>query len=483
MNYVIKDREPADVFRFFEDISAIPRASYNEAAIAQYMKRFAEERGLWVKVDAKNNVIIKKPGSKGCEHLPTVMLQGHLDMVPATAEGVKHDWAKDPLKLKVDGDILTAEGTTLGCDDGFAIAYMMAILDRQDVVHPPLECVMTSMEEVGLLGAMALDGADLHATRMINMDAGPEGAFLANSAGGHRVAVSAASHYVPATGEAMLIHIAGLKSGHSGGMIDKERGNAIKLMGRVLYELTKVCHFNIVSLTGGAKDNVIPKECDCVIMLANADADKARAVVKRVEAEVKVELRDSDAGVRIETGAATADRMLDDASTGTVVRLSHVLPNGMVAKSLIFEKLVTASINVGVVTTEAERVLFDISVRSGEDSVGDYLSGVIADITEACGGTSTRTQGYPAFPYSPESPLRKLALDVYKEVTGKDGAAVCIHGGTETGVVQRLCPGIDTIGLGPTGGDGHTPREWVDLASFARMFEFLVTLLGRLAKE
>jgi acetylornithine deacetylase/succinyl-diaminopimelate desuccinylase-like protein len=201
------------------------------------------------------------------------------------------------------------------------------------------------------------------------------------------------------------------------------------------------------------------------------------------DSEVKVELRDSDAGVRIETSAATADRMLDDASTRTVVRLSHVLPNGMVAKSLIFEKLVTASINVGVVTTEADRVLFDISVRSGEDSVGDYLSGVIADITEACGGTSTRTKGYPAFPYSPESPLRKLALDVYKEVTGKDGAAVCIHGGTETGVVQRLCPGIDTIGLGPTGGDGHTPREWVDLASFARMFEFLVTLLGRLTKE
>ncbi|MGE5560783.1 MAG: beta-Ala-His dipeptidase [Chloroflexota bacterium] len=482
MEYVIKGREPANLYRFFEDISAIPRASGNEAAIAQHMKRFAEERGLWVKVDASNNVIIKKPGSKGCEHLPAVMLQGHLDMVPETAEGVRHDWSKDPLKLRVDGDILTAEGTTLGADDGYAIAYMMAILDRNDLVHPPLECVMTSMEEIGLIGAMALSGADLTATRMIGLDAGSEGSFLASSAGGHRVAVSAPAHYVPATGKGLRIRVGGLAGGHSGGMINKERGSAIKLIGRILYELSQQCRFGIAAIDGGFVDNAIPKECECVILVADGEADKAREIIRRVESEIKVELRDSDGGVRVEVSEAAAERMLDETSTRIVTRLAHVLPYGVMNKSMVFEGLVIGSVNIGIVRTEAERVLFDISVRSAEDSLGSYISGVIADIAEACGARYERTQGYPAFPYSPTSPVRQLALDLYKELTDKDGVVLNIHGGTETGVFQRLLPGIDIVGTGTNTNDVHTARESMDLASFGRVFEFLCKLLERMTK-
>lgn len=482
MDYIVKNREPADVFRFFEEISAIPRASGNEAGIAQYLKRFAEERGLWVKIDKSNNVIIKKPGSKGYEKLPAVMLQGHLDMVPETAENVKHDWDKDPLKLHVNGDILTAEGTTLGVDDGYAVAYMMAILNRQDLVHPPLECVMTTMEETGLIGAMALSGEDLTATRMIGMDMGGEGSFLANSAGGHHVAVSAPCRYLRATGTPLRIRIGGLAGGHSGRMIDKERGNAIKLMGRILHAIGKECSFNIASVSGGAKDNVIPRECDCVILLVEGDAAKAREIVRQVEDEVKTELRDSDAGFRVELGNATPAWMMDGESTRRVARLSQVLPNGVMSKSVIFENLVCASINIGVVTTEAQRVLFDISVRSAEDSLGSHLSNIIAEITEACGGTSERTVGYPAFPYAPESVLRKLAMGVYREMTGKDGLVNCVHGGTEAGVFQKLLPGIDIVAIGPNIGDVHTPREWADLASMGHVFAYLLKLLERLTR-
>lgn len=482
MDCVIKGREPADIYRFFEEISAIPRASGNEAAIAAYLKRFAEERGLWVKVDASNNVIIKKPGSKGCEHLPAVMLQGHLDMVPESAPGVKHDWQKDPLKLKVDGDLLTADGTTLGADDGYAVAYMMAILDRQNLVHPPLECVFTAMEETGLIGAMALAGSDLSATRMIGMDAGGEGGFLASSAGGHGVVLTVPAHWQPATGDALLIRIGGLSGGHSGAMIDKERGNAIKLMGRVLREVSRTVRFGIASIVGGAADNVIPKECDCVIVLASGDAAKAREVVARVEAELKVELRDSDGGVAIELGAAAPERVLDDAATRSLTRLCHMLPNGVMAKSMVFAGLVTGSQNLGTIRTEADQIVLHVSIRFAEDTLGDYLSTVVADIAEACGARYERTEGYPAFAYNPDSKLRQLAMDFYKEVTGEEGRIMTVHGGTETGVFLKLLPGLDIIGTGCKTADVHTARESMDLASFARAFSFLIRLLERMTE-
>ena len=480
MEYVISGREPADALRFFEEISAIPRASGNEAGIAAYMKKFAEDRGLWVKVDEYNNVIIKKPGSKGCENLPPVMLQGHLDMVPEKNQDTVHDWERDGLKLKVEGNILKAEGTTLGCDDGYAISFMMAVLDRKDLRHPPLECVMTSMEEIGLVGAMKMDTSDITAKRMIGMDAGGEGGFLASSAGGNYVFIRVPYTLETACGEGLAIHVRGLEGGHSGGMIHMEKGNSNKIMGRILYNISKECIFNIASISGGFKGNAIPRESDCVIVLAEGQKEKALEIIRATESEIKAELAFSDKGLKVLTEDASAEKVMDRKASAMITHLSHVLPNGVMMRSMAIEGLTNASLNVGVVTTEEGFVKYEITVRSAEDSLVSSIAETVKDIAETAGALCEITGGYPAFSFDPDSEIRKTVMEVYKQESGRDGVVKAVHGGTEAGVFKGKIKGLDIVGLGPTSGGAHTPEEWVDLDSYKRAFDLLVKVLDRL---
>lgn len=483
MKYVTEGRQPSDALRFFEDISAVPRASGNEAGIAAFMKKFAEDRGLWVNVDKYNNVIIKKPGSEGCEHLPPVMLQGHLDIVPEKNQDTVHDWEKDGLKLMIEGDRLTADGTTLGCDDGYALSYMMAVLDRKDLRHPPLECVMTSMEEIGLVGAMNMSGEHITAKRMIGMDAGGEGGFLASSAGGNYVFVKVPFNFVEAKGEGLSIRIRGLEGGHSGGLIHMEKGNANKILGRILYNVSKECLFNIAMISGGFKGNAIPRESDCVIMVQNGGVQRAREIIEATEKEIARELAFSDKGFKVLVGTASAEKALNLEASNTVVHLSHVLPNGMMMKSMAIEGLTNASLNVGVVTMEEGFVKYEITVRSAEDSLVHSIADVVYDIAVMAGAQCEITGSYPAFSFDPDSKLRKLVMDVYKETSGKDGVVRAVHGGTEAGVFRKLIPGLDIVGLGPNSGGAHTPDEWVDLNSYKRAFELLIKVLDRLCDE
>ncbi|MEA4919819.1 MAG: beta-Ala-His dipeptidase [Clostridiaceae bacterium] len=483
MKYVISGREPADGLRFFEDISAIPRASRNEADIAAFMKKFAEDRGLWVCVDKFNNVIIKKPGSKGCEHLPPVMLQGHLDIVPEKNQDTVHDWEHDGLKLKVEGDILKAEGTTLGCDDGYAISYMMAVLDRKDIKHPPLECVMTSMEEIGLIGAMNISGENITARRMIGMDAGGEGGFLASSAGGNYVYIKVPFNFVEAKGEGISIRIRGLEGGHSGGLIHMEKGNANKILGRILYNISKECLFNIAAITGGFKGNAIPRESDCVIMVQGGVAERAKAIIAETEKEIASELAFSDKGLKVLVGTASAEKMINLEASQKVVHLSHVLPNGMMMKSMAIEGLTNASLNVGVVSMEEGAVKYEVTIRSAEDSLVRSIADVVCDIAAVAGAECEVAGGYPAFSFDPDSKIRKTVMDIYRETTGKEGIVRAVHGGTEAGVFRKLIPGLDIVGIGPNAGGAHTPEEWLDLNSYRRAFDLLIKVLERLCDE
>lgn len=483
MEYVIHGREPADALRFFEEISAIPRASRNEAGIAAYMKKFAEDRGLWVHVDENNNVVIKKPGSPGCEHLPPVMLQGHLDIVPEKNQDTVHDWEKDGLKLQVKGDILTATGTTLGCDDGYALSYMLAVLDRKDLRHPPLECVMTAMEEVGLIGAMKIDPSLITARRMIGMDAGGEGGFLASSAGGNYVFVRVPFHYVEGRGEGLSIRIRGLDGGHSGGLIHMEKGNSNKILGRILYNISKECLFNIAAITGGFKGNAIPREADCVIMVQNGMADRAREIIAATEQEIARELAFSDKNLQVLVDTASADKMLNLEASRKIVHLSHVLPNGVMMRSMAIEGLTNASLNVGVVTMEEGCVKYEITVRSAEDSLVRSIAEVVADIAETAGAEVEITGTYPAFSFDPDSQMRRIAMEVYQAQSGKEGKVKAVHGGTEAGVFRGLLPGLDIVGIGPNSGGAHTPEEWVDLCSYERAFNLLLGILDRLCDE
>ena len=483
MEYVIKGREPADALRYFEEICAIPHGSKNEKALAEYIKKFAEDRGLWVKMDDMYNLIIKKPGSKGCEDLPPIILQGHLDMVCEKNQDVVHDFEKDPLKLKIrDGNILYAEGTTLGADDGVAIAYMMAILYRNDLVHPPLECVMTVQEEIGLLGALGLDGADLHAKRMIGMDAGGEGIFLVSSAGGGYVNYEIPFTRVPAQGQAVALSVRGLIGGHSAGMIDAERGNSIKILARTLYNLSKTCKFTISTISGGAKTNAIPRESDCVILLQQGTLEDVKASVAESEGKIKAELAFSDPDVSISVSAASADTMMDETASKKLLRALHLAPNGCQMMSKAIPGLVNASLNVGVVTTHGDKVVIELLIRNAADSLREMIADNLLDLADTIGITAYTFKEFPAFDYSAESPLRDLAMSLYEKTSGKKAEIRAVHGGTECGVFRTLCPGIDIIGFGPRKGEAHTLAEWMDLDSYNTTFQFLIKLLEEITK-
>lgn len=481
MNYIIKNREPADALRYFEELSAIPRGSRNEKAAAEYLMRFAEEQGLWAKMDNLYNVYIKKPGSAGCENLPAVMLQGHTDMVCEKNKDVEHDFEKDPLKLVLDGDILKASGTTLGADNGVAVAYMMALLSRKDIVHPPLECIFTSQEEIGLNGAAVIDPALITARRMINLDCGPEGECIAGAAGGQGMELYKTGKRVDVKGEVLALRVRGLFGGHSGGDIDKERGNANKIIARLLYNIAKETSVNIISLEGGSKENAICRECDAVI--AVGDAAKAAEIAKRIGSQIKSELQFSDAGFELICEKANADRgMFDDKFSDEMIKMLYLLPYGVVAKSMAIKDLVVTSCNMAVFITTDEEIRIIYSLRSSVDSLLADTADRVEETAKLFGAQVDKTNCYPSWEFVAQSELRDYCMAAYKETTGKEMNVRAVHGGLECGIFKSKVPDMDIVGMGPNASNAHTPDEQLDLNSFERLFNFLVKLLEMMTK-
>ena len=477
MEYVIKNREPADALRYFEEISAIPRGSGNEKAIGEYLLNFAASHGLEARMDDLYNVVIKKPGSAGCENLPPVILQGHTDMVCEKNKNVEHDFTKDGIKLIVDGDILRADGTTLGADNGQAVACMLAFLDRKDMKHPPLECVFTAQEEVGLIGAIAFDPSDLKGRRMINMDSGPEGVCVAGSAGGTTIDIYKTVKRVLFAGEAVSLKVRGLKGGHSGGDIDKERGNANKIAARVLYCIAKEMKVNLISMDGGMMMNAIPRECDAAA--AVADAARAAEIAAEVEKKVKSELEFSDPGLKItlEPMEAPAE-MISDEDTDAFLKLLYLLRTGVEAKSMVLEGLTVASQNLAAVKTQDDGRLYILcSLRSSVNSFLDVMGERIALLCREHGAEANFRPGFPTWEYVAKSETRDLLAKAYKEMTGKEMKVVATHGGLEGGAFMSKMPGLDIAAIGCNATGAHTPQEQLDLNSYKRMVDLVARVL------
>lgn len=484
MNYITAGREPFAPFRFFEEISAIPRGSYHEAAIADYLVAFAEERGLWCRRDALHNVCIKKPGAKGGEGRPAVVLQSHTDMVCEQNSGTGHDFLTQPLDLYIEEGRLRARGTTLGGDNGIGVAYSLAALDSKESAHPPLECVFTSMEEVGLTGALGFDYTLLDGRMMINMDSTPEGGLLVSSAGGCSVVIRLpvtwrAPH---ADSEMMSLSVRGLLGGHSGCDIEKERANSNKLMGRLLSRLGKAgVPFEVAGIAGGAMENAIPRECDAVICLCKDFVETALRVVAEVEAEAREQFAQSDPGIRVAAAGGNAERTFDKETTQTLVRLLNLLPNGRQSMSVSIPDLVTLSLNQAVVTTGEDCVEIAYSLRGAMGLTLDQLAADLMDLATLLGGDCARKNGYPAWEYRADSPLRDLMLAVYKELRGREGFVQAVHGGVECAVIADMIPDMDIVAIGPDIDGVHTPDEWLDLDSYGRTYEYLMAVLARLA--
>jgi dipeptidase D len=475
--------DPKPVFRFFEELTRIPRCSGSEQQASDYLVSFAKERRLEVFQDKALNVIIKKSGTAGYEKSPAVILQGHMDMVCEKSKGSRHDFSKDPLSLKVEGDILRADGTTLGADNGIAVAYALAIMDSTDIPHPPIELLVTTSEETGMGGAHALKADHLTGKTLLNIDAEDEGVFFVSCAGGVDVVSTFDTRWEDATGAALLVEVSGLAGGHSGMEIPKQRANAIKLLGRCLDEARQAGDLRIAAISGGSKSNAIAREAHAVITADAAVLGKITTAVEALAKDLSGEFAVADPDVKV-TIAPTdkAVTQLDAASTGHIIDFLAIAPNGVQSMSLELEGLVESSLNLGVLAQSGETITMTTSVRSSVDSILRDIVRRIELLAGLVGATNTRVGVYPAWSYEAESPIRDLCIKVYKDVTGHDAQIQAIHAGLECGLLKQKLPETDMISFGPNLFNVHTTDEHLSIASVSNVWEFLLRILAELKK-
>ena len=481
MEYVVKGRNPASVFRFFEEISAIPRGSYNERGVADYLEAFATARGLFCYRDAHENVLIKIPATAGLEHLPSILFQGHTDMVCEKNADVEHDFLRDPLKLYVDEKgFLRAKGTTLGADNGIAVAMMLALLDGEVAEHPAMECLFTTAEEVGLNGAHGFDYSKITARRMVNMDSEALGVITAGCAGGIRSDLCCTLHPEPFSGSALRVSIRGLMGGHSGENIKDGRANANKLMGRLL-AAARDFDFRIVSILGGSKDNAIPRECEAVLACADPDA-LADLFTEQGEAIAR-ELSRDDLSFTLSCEDCEPEAMMS--SREDTLRLTALLAcaaNGVQEMSRDVAGLVEYSRNLGVIRTEGDAVHAVFSSRSSMESRLDASIRELDALAAVTGCTAKHHSRYPGWEFSPRSALREAYAAAYRAVTGKDVIVNVIHAGLECGIIYSKLPDMDIISIGPTMQDIHSPNEALDLGATEVFWTTVERLIQDLSK-
>lgn len=474
---VLSNLEPQSVFRFFEEISAIPHGSGNTKEISDYLVRFAHERNLSYRRDELGNVIIWKEASEGYKEKEPIMLQGHMDMVAVKKPESRIDMEKEGLKLVVEGDCLFAEETSLGGDDGIAVAYELALLDAKELCHPPLECIFTVDEEIGLIGAGAIDLSECKAKRMINLDSEEEGIFLAGCAGGMRVDCRLPWKREEVQGISCQITIGGLQGGHSGVEIHKERGNANVLAGRFLLYAKQMVRFRLLEICGGLADNAIPRETR--IGLVVADPFALELAAQKFEEMIRQELCTKDPGVfcrfeMIEPGSFHTVTWEDSLKASALI---GCMPAGVQANSADVEGLVETSLNLGLMHSSEKELTLGFSLRSSYEGAKEGLKNQIFALTESLGGSSKATGNYPGWAYRKESPLREKMVQVYEEMYGKKAQVEAIHAGLECGFFVGKIPQLDCVSMGPDMQNIHTTEETMSISSVRRTWEFLCRIL------
>lgn len=477
---ILDQTEPKAVFSFFEQLCTIPRGSANTNAVSDWLVEFAKARGLWCARDAVNNVIIKKPASPGYEAASPVILQGHTDMVCEKIPGCEKDMTREGIDLVLDGDALYAKGTTLGGDDGVAVAMMLAVLDDKALAHPPVEAVFTADEEIGLLGAAALDTSLLQGKRLINLDSEDEGVFTVSCAGGAR-----ADCRIPVTrelfaGTTLRLTIGGLLGGHSGVEIDKGRANASKLLSRVLYMLRGTGEFRLCGARSGMADNAIPASAEATLV---CDEGAARAAVEEMQRVFAAEYRATDPNVRVCCEPCAAGRApMSARSTEDVIMLLLCAPNGVCAMSAEIAGLVQTSLNLGILDTEEDSVKAAFSVRSSVESEKRMLLDTLRCLTERLGGDMSVTGEYPGWAYRTDSPLRELMARVFTEQYGYAPKIEAIHAGLECGLFAGRIKDLDCVSIGPDMKAVHTPSERLSIVSTRRTWKFLTETLRQMRR-
>ena len=478
--YKLKELKPEKVFTLFEEMSQIPRTSGDEKKISDWLVAFAKERNLEVYQDEALNVIIKKPGTAGYEDSPAVIIQGHMDMVGEKSKESTHDFSKDPINLRIDGDYVYATDTTLGADDGIAVAYGLAILDSEDIPHPPLELLITTSEETGMNGAIDLDASPLKGKVLLNIDAEEEGIFLVSCAGGNTVYTSFSAEYENESRKAYEIYVTGLKGGHSGIEINKQRGNAVKLLGRVLKRTSREMDIRIASISGGAKHNAIAREAVATITVPEIKVSTLKGILDEMNKLFVNEFASEDPEIVVGIKESSCERVMSEKTTNAIINYMNIVPDGVQTISREIEGLVVSSLNLGVLEEKEDKIIFTHAVRSSVKSLKEDISNKLMIIAELCGGTSEIKDNYPEWQYTADSKVREVAISTYKELTGEEPKIEAIHAGLECGLLKEKLPEADMIAFGPNLYDVHTPQEHMSISSVARTFDFLKALLGNL---
>ena len=477
---VLNGYEPAKVLGFFEEICQIPHGSGNTKQLSDWLVDFAKARNLEHYQDELNNVIIIKEASAGYEGSEPVILQGHIDMVCNQEESCTKDMATEGLDLAVDGDLLYAEGTTLGGDDGIAAAFMLAMLDDDSLAHPRVEAVFTTEEETGLYGAEAIDVSPLKGKRFINIDSEDEGIVTVGCAGGVTGIGSVPFGREAFDGQAFEVKIFGLRGGHSGTDIIFGQENAAKALGRLLYELQEEAGARIVSLEGGVADNVIPTSASALIVVPSASAAKAHEVFDACKATFAHEFKvDPDFDMTLSETDCALDPMDADSCQKVLAYLIGT-PNGIEKMTHGIDKLPQTSLSLGVLRTLDDAVEYVFCIRSAVDSECEMLARRLECQIKPLGGTLRREGPYPGWEYQADSPLRDLICEVYKEQTGKDMIVEAIHAGLECGYFSGKMPGLDCVSIGPDVNDVHTPNETLSISSTQRTWELVKEVVARM---
>ena len=471
--------QPAAVFGYFEEICSIPHGSKNTKMISNYLVNFAKEQGLRCIQDEANNVILFGEGTCGMENHAPVILQGHMDMVCEKDADCPIDMAAEGLDVTHDGKCVYAKGTTLGGDDGIALAYAMALLADKSIAHPPLEVIITVDEEIGMLGADVIDLSMLKGRTLINLDSEDEGIFTVSCAGGCRATLTLNVDRRAVYGPCIRLVVDGLKGGHSGAEIHQNRANANKVMGEFMSRIQKLMPLCLTSLSGGSKDNAIPRSCQATLVAMGIHLERINTIAEELQAEIREKFDEPEATVQAFDVDALGGNSLSTESTAKVIGLLCAAPNGVQVWSKDIEGLVQTSLNLGIAKLD-DRFSATFSVRSSVNSEKVELLDQLKKLCDFYEGTYSQMGDYPAWEYKKESTLRDTMVRVYTEMFGKAPQVLAIHAGLECGLLGEKLPGLDCVSIGPQMHDIHTSREKLEIASTERTWNFLLEVLKNL---
>ena len=472
--------EPAAVFGYFEKICSIPHGSRNTKLISDYLVSFAREQGIRYIQDDLNNVILFQEGTCGMEDHPPVILQGHMDMVCEKDADCPIDMEKEGLDVTHDGQCVYAKGTTLGGDDGIAVAYALALLADRTIPHPPLEVIITVDEEIGMEGATGIDLSMLRGRTLVNLDSEDEGIFTVSCAGGARSTITLPVQRRAVYGPCVKLTVEGLQGGHSGVEIHKNRANANKVMAEFLGRVQKLMPLCITKLSGGSKDNAIPRSCQVTLVAMGMYIERINDIAEQLQKEIREQYDEPFAIVRGDDVDALGGNAVTSECSAKVIALLNAVPNGVQSWSQDIEGLVQTSLNLGVVDLSADELKLCFAVRSSVNQEKRDLLDKLRDLAAFNDAGCTEMGDYPAWEYRKDSPLRDNMVRIYAEMFGKAPQVLAIHAGLECGILSDKLPGLDCVSVGPQMHDIHTSREKLEIESTQRTWKFLLEVLKSL---